>query len=255
MKKNILNHKINLFDHYRKLWFFNFNRLKGTNFQLMREYFAHILIAEIEEVMPFWNKRILDVGGARGEFCKVINTMRKCAAVNLDPNPYKYGPYSSEFIWPNTISGFADDMPFKDNEFDMVICRGVLEHIPREKQQKTVSEMYRVTKRGGFCYIAVPPWYSPFGGHGLKPFHYLPFKLAKFLAQAAYKKKIDANSWAEKTLFPLTFSKMLKIISVSGFKLIATKDTHFRLHFFTRIPLIREVLVPTAVFILTKIRN
>lgn len=170
------NHKINLFNHYRKLCFFAFNRFRSNNYQLMREYFAQILIMEIEKFTPIWNKKILDVGGARGEFCKVISEKRKCDAINLDPYPGKY-------IWPKTIIGFADNMPFDDNEFDLVICRGVLEHIPKEKQQQSVNEMYRVTKIGGICYIMIPPWYNPHAGHHLKPFHIFPFKLAKYLRQ------------------------------------------------------------------------
>jgi len=58
--------KINLFDHYKKLLFYSFNRFKGNNYSLMREYLAKILIMEVEEFMPLWNKKVLDVGGQGG---------------------------------------------------------------------------------------------------------------------------------------------------------------------------------------------
>ena len=209
----------------------------------MREYFTQILIMEVEDFMLLWNKKVLDVGGAKGEFCKVISEKRKCDAINLDPYPGKY-------IWPKTKIGFADSMPFDDNEFDLVICRGVLEHIPKEKQQQSMNEIHRVTKTGGICYIVIPPWYNPHAGHQLKPFHILPFKVAKFLRQLIFRNKINANSFEEATLYPITFKKMLKMISTSGFKVISTKDTHFRLHFLTKIPVIREIAVPSVAFIL-----
>ena len=237
--------KINLFDHYRRLLFFSVNRLKGSNYQLMREYFAQILIMEIDEFMPLWNKKVLDVGGARGEFCKIVSDKRKCDATNLEPYPGKD-------VWHKTKIAFADNMPFDDDEFDLVICRGVLEHIPIEKQQQSVNEMYRVTKTGGICYIMIPPWYNPHAGHSLKPFHIFPFKLAKFLRQLFFRNKINGNSFEEAGLYPITFKRMLKMISTSGFNVVATKDTHFRLHFLTRIPVIREIAVPSAVFILAK---
>ena len=103
--------------------------------------------------------------------------------------------------------------------------------------------MYRVLKKGGFCYGMMLPWYNPHAGHGLKPFHYFPFKVAKFLRGLISSKKITANSYAGKHLYPITFRKMLKMVSDSGFDLVATRDTHLRLHFLTRIPLVREVAV------------
>ena len=237
--------EINLLDHYKKLYFYAFNRFKDDNYQKMREYFSQIVILEIEEYLSVNNKKLLDVGGARGEFCKVFYEKRNCDAVNLDPNPRKY-------IWPKTYVGFADNMPFSENGFDIVLCRGVLEHIPSEKQQISVNEMYRVIKKGGICYIMIPPWYNPHAGHQFKPFHVLGFKAAKCLRELFFKNKISANSFEEARLYSITFKKMKKMILKSGFIILATRDTHFRLHFLTKIPLLREVMIPSIAFILTK---
>jgi len=244
---------LNIADHYSKLWRFNFNRLKGDNYRLMREYFAQVFISDIEEFMPLYGKKVLDVGGARGEFCRVLNRERKCAAVNLEPSPFEYGRYESDFLWPGTVLGRAEAIPFSDDEFDLVMCRGAFEHIYPEDQKKALNEMYRVTQKGGICYITIPPWYNPWAGHGLKPFHYLPFKAAKFCAESVYGKKIEAGSWREKRLFPVTFRAMKKMVTAAGFKVVGTRDIHFRLHFLTRIPLIREIAVPAVAFILKKI--
>jgi len=209
----------------------------------MREYFAQILISEIERFMSLENKKVLDVGGANGEFCKILNKKRNCNVTNLDP-------YPDNCILSKTIIGFADNMPFNDNEFDLVICRGVLEHIPIGKQQQSINEMYRVTK--GICYIVIPPWYNPHAGHQFKPFHIFPFRLAKYLSQLICRRKLSENSFEDGNLYKITFKKILKMISLSNFKIITTKDTHFRLHFLTKIPVIREILVPSVAFILTK---
>ena len=245
------NKKINIVEHYCKLLFFLFNRNKKDNYKTMRNYLADVLISEVEEFIPLYNKKVLDVGGARGEFCRIIHKKRNCDTVNLDPYP-ELDAYSKEKLWPKTKMGFADNTPFEENQFDLVICRGVLEHIPMEKQQKSVNEMYRVVKTGGICYIMVPPWYSPHGGYCVRPFHILPFKIARFLRQLFFKNKVCANSLAEANLYPITFKKMLGLVSNSGFKILTTKDTHLRLHFLTKIPLIREIAVQSAVFILRK---
>jgi ubiquinone/menaquinone biosynthesis C-methylase UbiE len=243
--------------HYRTLLFYAFNRFKGNNYRRMREYLADVLISEVEEFMPLWKKKVLDVGGARGEFCRILNKKRKCNAINIDPEPAGYiggwdKKLQEDVLWPKTKVGVADKLPFRDNSFDLVICRGVLEHIPTDKQQKSVQEMYRVTKRKGFCYIMIPPWYNPHAGHTLKPFHVIPFKAAKFLRQTFFGTKIKARSLEEEYLYPVTFSRMRKMILNAHFRIAATRDTHLRFHFVTKIPVLREIAVPAVSFILKK---
>ncbi|QTE24090.1 class I SAM-dependent methyltransferase [Polaribacter cellanae] len=46
------------------------------------------------------------------------------------------------------------DLPFKDNEFDIVFCNHVLEHIPNDT--KAMQELYRVLKPGGFGIFQIP---------------------------------------------------------------------------------------------------
>lgn len=46
------------------------------------------------------------------------------------------------------------DLPFEDNSFDVVFCNHVLEHIIDD--QKAMSELYRVMKKGGFGIFQVP---------------------------------------------------------------------------------------------------
>jgi ubiquinone/menaquinone biosynthesis C-methylase UbiE len=50
------------------------------------------------------------------------------------------------------------EMPFGDNEFDVVICNHVLEHVPNDR--KAIGEIYRVLKKGGFAILQVPTDYS-----------------------------------------------------------------------------------------------
>ncbi len=211
----------------------------------MRRYLARVLIMELEEFIDLDDCQVLDVGGARGEFCQVLHQLRGCRATNVDPDP-------GIPLWPDTVRCFADDIPLASNRFDLVICRGVLEHIPTVRQQASIREMFRVTRPGGLCYFLIPPWFNPHAGHTLKPFHVLPFKAARFLRQLWFRESIPARSYAEAGLYPITFRRMLRLISGAGMRLLATRDSHFRLHFMTRIPVLRELLVPSAAFILKK---
>ena len=46
------------------------------------------------------------------------------------------------------------NLPFKDNEFDVILCNHVLEHIPDDT--KAMQELYRVMKIGGMGIFQIP---------------------------------------------------------------------------------------------------
>jgi len=50
------------------------------------------------------------------------------------------------------------NLPFKDNEFDIIFCNHVLEHI--EDDKKAMQELFRVLKKGGFGIFQIPQDYS-----------------------------------------------------------------------------------------------
>lgn len=65
-----------------------------------------------------------------------------------------------EYITSDLESPIADvkadicDLPFKENEFDVVFCNHVLEHIPDDN--KAMQELFRVLKKGGFGIFQIP---------------------------------------------------------------------------------------------------
>jgi len=65
-----------------------------------------------------------------------------------------------QYITGDLVSPWADvkmdvhDIPFNDNEFDVVICNHVLEHVKDDK--KVMEEFYRVMKKGGWGIFQVP---------------------------------------------------------------------------------------------------
>lgn len=46
------------------------------------------------------------------------------------------------------------NLPFRDNEFDVILCNHVLEHIPDDT--KAMQELYRVLKKGGMAILQIP---------------------------------------------------------------------------------------------------
>ena len=68
---------------------------------------------------------------------------------------------------PGIIHADAHQLPFPDRDFDLVVCSNVLEHL--RDPQTALIEMRRVASK---LWLSWTPWYSPFGGHTLFPFHY-----------------------------------------------------------------------------------
>ena len=46
------------------------------------------------------------------------------------------------------------NLPFKDNDYDIIFCNHVLEHIPDDA--KAMSELYRILKPGGMAILQIP---------------------------------------------------------------------------------------------------
>lgn len=65
-----------------------------------------------------------------------------------------------EYITTDLNSPLADvkadicNLPFSDNEFDVILCNHVLEHIPDDT--KAMNELYRILKPGGYGIFQIP---------------------------------------------------------------------------------------------------
>lgn len=47
------------------------------------------------------------------------------------------------------------ELPYEDNKFDCIICRNVISHTDTEGIKKVISEIYRVLKKYGECYLTL----------------------------------------------------------------------------------------------------
>jgi predicted SAM-dependent methyltransferase len=65
-----------------------------------------------------------------------------------------------EYVTTDLLSPLADvkadicNLPFNENEFDIIFCNHVLEHIPNDT--KAMQELYRVLKPGGMAVLQIP---------------------------------------------------------------------------------------------------
>lgn len=78
------------------------------------------------------DKKVLDLGASSSPYA------------HLFPNRVSFDIEAREGI---DVVGDAHDMPFSDNEFEMIVCTEVLEHL--HSPQIGINEMRRVLKPGG----------------------------------------------------------------------------------------------------------
>lgn len=79
-------------------------------------------------------------------------------ALNVGSGNCYYGPQFVNIdigVFPNVdIVASIDRLPFGENQFDLVVCEAVLEHV--RDPEKVVEEMIRVLKPGGELYAGIP---------------------------------------------------------------------------------------------------
>lgn len=54
------------------------------------------------------------------------------------------------------VLGSGTNLPFKNDTFEEIHCIHVLEHVTRDKYSIMLSEMCRVLRPGGVCYVETP---------------------------------------------------------------------------------------------------
>ena len=112
--------------------------------------------------------RVLDVGcGALG--LGGLEPALDITGVDLIDRPAYPGP----FVRADAAAG----LPFAEDEFDLVYCSSVIEHVPPARRAAFAAEIRRVG-RGWF--VQTPAFSFPIEPHSLLPFaHWLPISLRR----------------------------------------------------------------------------
>jgi ubiquinone/menaquinone biosynthesis C-methylase UbiE len=101
--------------------------------------------------------KFLDVGCGSGDNLTRAKVEFNCQVIGIDPLPgaHGVGRYSENVTKEvQIIQGNAEKLPFQNEEFDIVFCSHVLEHVINKT--KSLSEMNRVLKKDGVLIIGMP---------------------------------------------------------------------------------------------------
>ncbi len=103
-----------------------------------------------EFVQPKGDERVLDVGTGTGPLAFALAPhVKQVVGVDLVPELLERGRAYAAERYPNVelVEGDASHLPFELGEFDLVMERAVLHHVPRP--ELVLAEMTRVTRHGG----------------------------------------------------------------------------------------------------------
>ena len=119
-------------------------------------YEAHDYILDAIRSFDIAGKQTLEIGFGMGT--DHVNLAQQGAIMNgLDLTPRNREIAEKHLaihgLTSNLVTGDAEAMPFADNSMDFVYSFGVIHHSPNT--EKIVSEIHRVLKPGGKCWIAV----------------------------------------------------------------------------------------------------
>ncbi len=96
----------------------------------------------------------LDAGCGKGEIiAKYKENVRLAVGIDIELEPMKNSP-----VKENLLVGRLENMPFKDEVFDLILCRWVLEHL--EQPQKTFNEFSRILKNNGHLLVLTSNIYN-----------------------------------------------------------------------------------------------
>ncbi len=205
--------------------------------ELMR-YLAEDFATRVIRPAEYASGMVLDVGCSYGGYMEAfeINGAARVVGLDLSPVKFKQGNVRNAVVGDMTLSHFAD------GSFDLVYSRAVIEHVP--DQLAFCKECDRVLKPGGYACVTAPPWYSPNAGHPrLKPFHLLPFPLARLLSEKTKGIRIEATDLAGLGLYPITTRKLRRHMVETGFEEARIGDGLLGTDWVARIPILNEVLI------------
>jgi len=104
--------------------------------------------------------RILDVGCGTGEDLALIRSDyldTKLYGIDADPRIIDAAKRKNEegCLNINFSVALAEELPFKNEFFDAVLCVLTLHHLPTEYKKQALKEMFRVLKPDGKCFLVV----------------------------------------------------------------------------------------------------
>jgi 2-polyprenyl-6-hydroxyphenyl methylase/3-demethylubiquinone-9 3-methyltransferase len=122
------------------------NHLNKSRFEFFESY-----------ILNWKGIKVLDIGCGGGLACEFLAKRgANVSGIDLSLNSIKAAQEHAKknYLQIDYKCGVAENLPYEDNTFDVVVCFDVLEHV--EDWEKVISEIYRVlNKKGIFLFDTI----------------------------------------------------------------------------------------------------
>lgn len=152
--------------------------------------------------------KILNVGAATFRTSELLRNYGNVESLEYDKDCCEF---VDKVLKEKITNGSATNLPYTDNEFDLVCAFDVIEHI--QDDSKAISEFKRVLKDGsGIIFLTVPAFMFLWSEHDIINQHYRRYKI-KNLTELIISNKIAVikNFYFNSLLFP--FISIARVLS------------------------------------------
>lgn len=164
----------------------------GYSWERLGFYFRETAKHIVDKFNP---KTVLDAGCAKGYLVYALRQLG-VDACGIDASEYAVSQALEE-VKDRIKQGLIQKLPYKDNQFDVVICFDVMEHIPEDEVDKVLSEFVRVAKK--YVVIRVPTRHevNDLDRHHetVKPKNWWEKKLSKHFTVEKANTYFNGNVW------------------------------------------------------------
>lgn len=148
----------------------------------------------------------LNIGAATGSTSDMLKEFGDVMSIEFDQ---ECCDFTKTFLTTPIIQGSILELPFENECYDLVTAFDVIEHV--EDDVKSIDEMYRVCKPGGYIVITVPAYQFLWSEHDVVNHHYRRYTLNQLLHLLENKDgKIIYKTYFNSILFfPIVFFRLL----------------------------------------------
>ncbi len=143
-----------------------------------------IIRAELDRLPVPRPADVLDAGCGSGRTLLELVDYGRVSGIELDPD---VATVARDRGLGEVLQGRLEELPWTEERFDLITCLDVIEHTPDD--QRTLRELRRVCRPGGFLLVTVPAHQVLWSAHDEYNHHYRRY------SRRSLRRAAEASGW------------------------------------------------------------